>query len=50
MYTMLPGVTNKFCQPAPDTTIPGMLGSDIVVFILGGSERVNKITNLFHMH
>ena len=35
--TLLPGMTNKFCRPAPDTAVPGMLGSDIVVFIVGGS-------------
>ena len=37
--TLLPGMTDKFCRPAPDTVVPGMLGSDIVVFILGGSEK-----------
>ena len=37
--TLLPGMTDKLCRPAPDTEVPGMLGSDIVVFILGGSEK-----------
>ena len=37
--TLLPGMTNKFCRPAPDTKVPVMLGSNTVVFILGGSEK-----------
>ena len=34
--TLLPGMTTKFCRPAPDTKVPVMLD---VVFIVGGSEK-----------
>ena len=39
--TLLPGMTAKFCRPAPDTNlkVSDMLGSGIVVLILGGSEK-----------
>ena len=36
---MVPGMTDKFCRPAPDTKLVPDIGSDIVVFIVGGSER-----------
>ena len=38
-FTLLPGMTDKFHRPAPDTKVPDVLGSDIVVFIAGGSEK-----------